>query len=117
MNTTDLTASSMKGDIYVKEDGLFYTSIPYEEGWTAIVDGEKVDITPVGDAALAFPVTQGNHTIELTYYPKGFWPGFAISMVCLIVLVGMCVMIYIFKKRIIPEPAKLDIPEPDDYEE
>ena len=117
MNTTELTASSMKGEIDAKQDGLFYTSIPYEEGWTAVVDGEKVDITPVGDAALAFPVTKGNHTIELTYYPKGFWPGFAISMVCLIVFAGMCVMIYIFKKRIIPEPAKLDIPEPDDYEE
>ena len=114
MTTTNLTASSMKGDIYVKEDGLFYTSIPYEKGWTAVVDGEKVDVTPVGNAMLAFPISKGEHTVELTYYPNGFWLGFAISAVCLLVFVGVCVLIYVFKKRIIPEPAKLDIPEPDE---
>lgn len=116
MNTTDLTASSMKGDIYVKEDGLFYTSIPYEKGWTAVVDGEKVEATPVGDAMLAFPITKGEHTIELTYYPNGFWPGLAASVVCLLVFAGLCVLRYVFKKQIIPKPAKLDIPEPDDEE-
>lgn len=114
MNTTELTASSMKGEIDVKQDGLFYTSIPYEEGWTAVVDGEKVEATPVGDAMLAFPITKGEHTIELTYYPKGFWPGFAVSTACLLIFAGLCVLIYIFKKQIIPKPAKLDIPEPDE---
>ncbi len=114
MNTTNLTASSMEGEIDVKQDGLFYTSIPYEEGWTAFVDGEKVDVTPVGDAMLSFPIAKGNHTIKLTYYPKGFWPGFAISAVCALIFAAICVLIYVLKKQLIPEPAKLDIPEPDE---
>lgn len=114
MNTTNLTASSMEGEIDVKQDGLFYTSIPYEEGWTAFVDGEKVDVTPVGDAMLSFPIAKGNHTIKLTYYPKGFWPGFAISAVCALIFAVICVLIYVLKKQLIPEPAKLDIPEPDE---
>ncbi len=114
MDTTHLTASSMDGTIDVKQDGLFYTSIPYEDGWTAVVDGEKTEITPVGNAMLAFPITKGEHTVSLYYYPKGFWIGFAASTICVMLLVGMCLLTYVFRKKIIPEPAALDIPEVDE---
>lgn len=114
METTDLTASSMEGEIDVANDGLFYTSVPYEDGWVAEVDGKKVDITPVGNAVLAFPISKGTHTIKLYYYPKGFWPGFAASAVCLLIFAGICVLIYVKKKKLIPEPAKLNIPEVDE---
>ncbi|MDO4883237.1 MAG: YfhO family protein, partial [Oscillospiraceae bacterium] len=114
MNTTKLTASSMEGTIDVKQDGLFYTSIPYEKGWTAVVDGQKVDVSAVGNAMLAFPISQGEHTIKLYYYPNGFWPGFAVTMVCILIFAALCFLIYVKKKKPIPEPAKLDIPEPDE---
>lgn len=114
MNTTNLTASSMEGEIDVNKSGLFYTSIPYEEGWTAYVDGEKTEITPVGNAMLAFPISKGEHTIKLIYYPKGFWPGFAVTMFCVVIFAALCVLIYVFNKKLIPEPAKLDIPEVDE---
>ena len=114
MNTTKLTASSMEGTIDVKQDGLFYTSIPYEKGWTAVVDGQKVDVSAVGNAMLAFPISQGEHTIKLYYYPNGFWPGFAVTMACILIFAALCFLIYVKKKKPIPEPAKLDIPEPDE---
>lgn len=105
METTSLTSSSMTGTINVDERGLFYTSIPYEKGWTATVDGQKVDITPVGNSLLAFPLEEGNHTISLTYYPNGFWAGFAVSVVCVLLLACACVLKYKFKKKIIPDPV------------
>lgn len=104
MQTTSLSDSSMSGTINVKETGMFYTSIPYEKGWTAKVDGKKVEITPVGGSLVAFPLTQGEHEITLTYYPNGFWPGFAITVVCILLFAGMCVLTYVLKRRIIPEP-------------
>lgn len=99
MTTTNLTGSSMEGTIDVSEDGLFYTSIPYEEGWTAVVDGKEIEITPVGGSLLAFPLLKGSHEIRLYYYPKGFWPGFAVTTICLLTFAGLCTYTYIIKKK------------------
>ena len=105
MTTTARTDSSMSGTITAKQDGLFYTSIPYEKGWKAVVDGKEVTITPVGNSLLAFPLKAGEHTIELTYVPNGFMPGLLIALVCAALFAGMCVLTYVFKKKIIPEPV------------
>ena len=99
MTTTECTESSMEGTISVSEDGLFYTSIPYEEGWTATVDGEEVEITPVGNSLLAFKLSKGEHTIRLTYYPKGFWIGVAVSSICVLAFACICLYVYVFRKR------------------
>jgi uncharacterized membrane protein YfhO len=99
MTTTSCTGSSMEGTIDVTEDGLFYTSVPYEEGWTATVDGEEVEITPVGGSLIAFNLTKGTHTIRLNYYPKGFWIGFTVSVVCAAAFALLCVLAYRNKKR------------------
>ena len=99
MTTESLTGSSMEGTIDVSEDGLFYTSIPYEEGWTAVVDGKEVEITPVGGSLLAFSLSKGSHEIKLYYYPKGFWPGFAVTAICLLTFAGLCAYTYIIKKK------------------
>lgn len=122
MTTTELTGSSMKGRITASEDGLFYTSVPYEEGgWTAYVDGREVDITPVGNALVALNLSRGEHSIELVYYPKGFKPGAAASAVCLAVFVAICVYVYIIKKKkgaktateVTPAPTPEKAPEAD----
>lgn len=99
MTTTNLTGSSMEGTINVSEDGLFYTSVPYEEGWTATVDGKEVEITPVGGSLIAFDLSKGEHTIRLNYYPKGFWIGFACSTICVVCFAAICVYTYVYKKR------------------
>lgn len=91
MQTTKLTGSSVEGTIKVDEDGLFYTSIPNEDTWQAYVDGKKVEITPVGDALVAFGLSAGEHKIKLVYYPKGFWPGLLASSICLLIFVAFCV--------------------------
>ena len=31
----------MEGTINAQENGVFYTSVPYEEGWKAYVDGKE----------------------------------------------------------------------------
>ena len=116
MTTTARTDSSMSGTITAKQDGLFYTSIPYEKGWKAVVDGKEVTITPVGNSLLAFPLKAGEHTIELTYIPNGFMPGLLIALVCAALFAGMCVLTYVLKKKIIPEPVFKSQLEDEDTE-
>lgn len=99
MNTTKLTGNSMEGEITVSNAGLFYTSVPYEEGWTAKVDGKDVQITPVGGSLVAFELSEGTHTIELKYYPKGFWIGFAATSICALAFIFLCVYTFMLDKR------------------
>lgn len=80
MKGTACSDSSLEGTIDAGDGGLFYTSIPYEEGWSATVDGQPTVITPVGDALVAFELSAGEHDIKLNYVPKGFVPGLMISL-------------------------------------
>ncbi|MEL4319018.1 YfhO family protein [Leifsonia sp. YIM 134122] len=50
-------------------------------GWTASVDGVRVDIVAADHAAGAVHVPAGSHTVELTYRTPGFSEGIAVSVV------------------------------------
>lgn len=111
LTTTKVTGHSLSGVINVKEAGLFYTSIPYEPGWTAKVDGQPVEITPVGGAMLAFPIDQGLHTVIVSYTPPGLWLGAGISGVC---LVGLLLLLILCPQFYVPKPPRQqDQPQPD----
>lgn len=95
----------VEGKINATRDGLFYTSIPYEQGWKAYVDGAETEITAVGGSLIAFPMEKGEHTIVLKYAPNGFWPGLLASLLSLAGFTVFCVLIYIKKKKLIPDVA------------
>ena len=129
MTTTKLTGSSMEGTINAEEDGLFYTSIPYEkgkteddkligklfgsdsEGWQAYVDGEKTDITPVANALVAFKLKKGAHKIELRYIPKGFIKGAIITVTALLLFVLYTLFLFLWRKKKLPKKLLDKLPE------
>lgn len=88
----------VKGSIEVTEDkSVMMTTIPYEKGWEILVDGEKVNYYSVFDAFIGIDLTEGNHTIEMTFTPPGLKLGALISLITLILFI-----IYIrFEKKII----------------
>ena len=92
MVASEVSDSVIRGNIDVKEDGLFYTSISYIEGWKAYVDGQKVEITPVGNAMLAFNISAGRHIIEIKYTPEGFTAGLIISIAGVLIFIAMVVL-------------------------
>ncbi len=73
----------IKGSFTAKEPGLLFTTIPYDAGWEAWVDGEKVECTSIKDAMLAVPVSAGSHTVELSYTTPGIRMGALISLASL----------------------------------
>ncbi len=99
MQTEKCNGNSMQGTITTDTDGLFYTSIPYEKGWKAEVDGKKTEITPVGDSLVAFKLSKGTHDIKLYYYPEGFWIGLTVSSICAAAFAACCVIMYVKKRR------------------
>ncbi len=69
----EFKTSFISGDIQAKKDGLMFTSIPYEKGWTAYVDGVKTEVIPLANNALVgVELTKGKHTVTFRYVPDGF---------------------------------------------
>lgn len=82
----------LSGTLSTSRGGTVMTSIPYDSGWTATVDGAKVESYAIGDGLLAFDVTAGDHTVKLTFIPKGLWVGVGISAFSLIVLIILLIV-------------------------
>ena len=67
--------------------GMIFFSIPYDEGWKVMVDGEPVMIYKGLDALLSFYLSDGEHTISMRYVPRGLKAGAlisAFSVICMI---------------------------------
>ena len=72
----------------MSEDGLLMISVPYDEGWTVLVDGEEAEKLPVGEALTGCYLTAGSHRIEMRYIPQGFVPGAIISIVSVMLFIA-----------------------------
>ncbi len=79
--------SSMEGKVKANEAGVMCMAVEYDKGWTVKVDGKEVETFAVGEALLGFEVGAGEHTISLSFMPRGFIPGIALSVVSLAALI------------------------------
>ena len=99
LQITDFSNTRIEGYIDCNRDGVLYTSIPQDGNWHAIVDGEEVEPTLVGDAMVAVPVTEGHHEITFVYRNGAFAWGWKISLGCLMVFGSLTYLAY-FRKRL-----------------
>ena len=73
----------------VQADGgqTLCTTIPAENGWTAYVDGEKVELEDWLETFLCLNLPAGIHEVELRYTAPGLVPGIALGVLALAGLV------------------------------
>jgi uncharacterized membrane protein YfhO len=90
MQLADMEDGYVKGYITFDEPGLMFTSIPYDAGWTAYVDGEKTEIETVGNAFIALNLSEGEHVIEMKYFPPGLKPGIILTALGWIIFAWLC---------------------------
>lgn len=88
-------ASYLKGTVNAAKDGILFTTIPYENGWTVTVDGEEAEISAMNDTLLCISVKEGAHELEFHYRPAGFREGALISGAALL----GCIAWEIFRKK------------------
>lgn len=82
LREVDLDGPRVTATVEMPEAGLLFTSVPYEDGWTATIDGERADIVPISDALIALDIPEGTHTLRLDYVTPGVGAGIAISCAC-----------------------------------
>lgn len=92
---TRKSSSKLIAETENTEDKILVFTIPYEEDWRILVDGEAVVPEKAYDTFLALPLTAGKHRIELSYIPKGLRMGGLISVAC----AGILAVMLIFEKR------------------
>jgi len=83
------------------KDKMLFTSIPFEKGWTAKVDGQAMDIVAYQDAFVSIPLTAGNHTIELKFTPPGWKAGILASGLGILVFLAVSFAVCKKKKTVV----------------
>ena len=95
LDVTENRESYIKGTINLASGKMLYTSIPYDKGWTVLVDGVKVadeDIVKIGDALMGVYMDSGEHTVEFKFTPRGLLIGLGLSAFGILVLVILLIL-------------------------
>ncbi len=91
-------------------DSLVFFSVPYDEGWSATVNGKSVDIEKVNVGFMAVKVEKGASTIRFNYNTPGLYYGVLISAASVLLYI-----LYLLSSRmwIKNHPAETEYPEGD----
>lgn len=101
MEVTTFKDTYIKGKVNVQKDGLLFTSIPYDKGWTVKVDGKEVKTLSIKDGFLGLYLDKGNHELEFRYYPRGLKAGILVttSTILLLLLFSLFTTLHGGKKK------------------
>ncbi len=95
----ELGTNTVSGDISLDEDRLLVLSIPYQNGWTAYVDGEPVKLQRANYMYMALPLTAGNHTVRLTFAIPGVKYALVIMPGAVVLLCILCLITWLVRRR------------------
>ena len=94
----------------VKRDSstLVFFSVPYDEGWTATVNGKSVEIEKVNVGFMAVKVDPGTSTIRFDYHTPGLKTGLTVTAASAAVFILYMLIAINYKKR---RPCENEYPE------
>jgi len=121
LNVTSFEETKITGNVKLDDDCMFFTSIPYDSGWTVKVDGIEIaedDYISLNDAYLCFNMTAGEHTVEISFMPDGLVLGICVSVFTVIALIIASIFFAKRRKKMacipvfVPETSSEDEEEP-----
>ena len=90
------------------KERLVFFSVPYEDGWSATVNGEPAEIIKANVGFMAVKVPAGESDIRFTYRTPGLFAGLLLTGFSVLVLVAYLVLARYWKKKKVrsaPVPA------------
>ena len=72
--------NQIAGDIRVKNNGYFATTLPFDKGFIVTVDGKPENYEQVNTAFVGFPIAQGTHHIVIQYHAPFKQAGMVLSL-------------------------------------
>ncbi|MGI6002569.1 MAG: YfhO family protein [Lachnospiraceae bacterium] len=79
------------GTVTAGSDQWLITTVPYEDNFRILIDGEEVQGQKVNGAFLGFQVPEGTHEVEIRYTAPGSRAGLAVTAVTLLAAAAACV--------------------------
>ena len=87
-----IAGSTITGFYETSSNENMVFTLPYDEGWSAYVNGQRVSISSWQNAFLSIPLQAGTNEIKLIYFPLGLKEGIGLS------LSGLLLLWFILKK-------------------
>lgn len=99
MTVEEYSETQITGSIEAKEDGVFMTSIPYDEGWSVYANGEKMDTMMVLDGFLGVELPAGKYDIKMKFHCPGLLKGFITTIIGILLLIILYKVEYNYRQR------------------
>ena len=80
-------------------ENLVFFSVPYDEGWSATVNGKPAEIEKVNSGFMAVLVPAGESTIRFTYTTPGLYTGIMITIITAIVMIIYAIIFTFLNKK------------------
>lgn len=87
LKAVEMNEDKVVGDIHIEDGKLLFLSIPFDAGWSAIVNGQKSELHKVNFGFTGLYLNQGDNRIELKYTPPYMKAGAAITALSLLMVV------------------------------
>lgn len=97
-STFRITNSGFHAEITLKKDDLVFFSVPYDDGFTAYVNGKEADIVRVDEGLMAVLAPAGENTIDFVYQADGYSLARKVSLAALAVFV-LYAGYFVWKKK------------------
>ena len=94
-----ITTNKVEGSISIDVPKILCVAIPYSEGWTAYVDGEKRTLYQCNIKNMALELESGVHDIKLVYHTPYLKEGLMISVVGILLYCGIFIVYKIERRR------------------
>lgn len=98
--------NGFSASITLEKDNLVFFSVPYEEGWSATVNGAPVEVEKVNVGFMAVLCHAGENTIEFKYQTPYLALGVKITGAALLLFAGYCLVCLLLRHC-----GKLAVPE------
>lgn len=82
-----------------QKETLVFFSVPYDEGWSATVNGKEAEIEKVNVGFMAVKVPAGNSVIRFNYMTPGLMTGIKVTAVAAILLIFYAIIYIIINRK------------------
>ena len=115
LNGRDLTLTRVRnslltGSFTAEEDRCLLFTIPWDEGWTCYIDGQRAELEKTWDLFLSVSVPAGSHSYELRFVPAWMDYGLAVSGAAFALLLALAGVWAVRSRR----RASAEVPVPQD---
>lgn len=111
-NTFTVDNGGFTSTVNLERENLVFYAVPYEDGWSATVDGKPVRVEKANVGFMAVLVPAGEHTVRFNYMTPGLKSGAVITVAAAVMLIAYIIVCAKLKSKN-PDAYAVETPEID----